>query len=412
MISESASSERRAGPAEVVIAGGGVAALEAMIALHDLAPRRRIHVTLVSSGPDFVYRPLEVAESFCLGRRTRNSLGHVATDVGATYVEATVTSVDAEARVVRCSGGRELPFDSLIVALGARATPAFEHAVTLGEEGTDDALHGILRDLEQGYLKRLAFVVPSAVVWSLPLYELALLTAADAGSMGIDDAQLLVVSTEERPLALFGPTAAAEVEQLLERRAIEFVGTSRAEVRRGALTITPGGRRFDAERTFSLPQLRGPRVAGLPADAQGFVPADRHGSVRGLDGIFAAGDVTAFPIKQAGIAAQQAEAAAQAVAARHGCALDPEPFRPVLRGKLMTASSDLYLHNAIAGGAGEGSAAARALWWPPTKIAAPRLARYLFGAEQAERMRRAGTTELPEASTPIRERRQRSRITS
>ena len=89
-----------------------------------------------------------------------------------------------------CSGGRELPFDSLIVALGARAAPAFEHAVTIGEEGTDDALHGILRDLEQGYVKRLAFVVPSSVVWSLPLYELALLTAADAEGMGIDDAQL------------------------------------------------------------------------------------------------------------------------------------------------------------------------------------------------------------------------------
>jgi sulfide:quinone oxidoreductase len=336
----------------------------------------------------------------------------VASDFAATYVEATVTSVDAAARVVHCSSGRELAFDSLIVALGARAAPAFEHAVTIGEEGTDDALHGILRDLEQGYVKRLAFVVPSSVVWSLPLYELALLTAADAEGMGIDDAQLIVVSTEERPLALFGPAAAAEIEQLLERRGIEFVGASRADVRRGALTIKPGGRRFNAERTFALPLLRGPGLAGLPSDEHGFVPADEHGRVRGLDGVFAAGDMTTFPVKQGGIAAQQAEAAAQTVAARHGCALDPEPFRPVLWGKLMTASSDLYLHHAIAGGDGEGSAGPRALWWPPTKIAARRLARYLFGAEEAERIHRAGTTELPVAATPIPDRRRHPRVTS
>jgi sulfide:quinone oxidoreductase len=412
MPAEIASSGHRDDCAEVVIVGGGVAALEAMIALHDLVPRRRVHVTLVSSGPDFVYRPLAVAEPFCLGRRTRHPLAQVASDFGATYVEATVTSVDARARVVHCSSGRELAFDSLIVALGARAAPAFEHAVTIGEEGTDDALHGILRDLEQGYVKRLAFVVPSSVVWSLPLYELALLTAADAEGMGIDDAQFIVVSTEERPLALFGPAAAAEIEQLLERRGIEFVGASRADVRRGALTIKPGRRRFNAERTFALPLLRGPGLAGIPSDEHGFVAADQHGRVRGLDGVFAAGDMTTFPVKQGGIAAQQAEAAAQAVAARHGCALDPEPFRPVLRGKLMTASSDLYLHHAIAGGDGEGSAGPRALWWPPTKIAAPRLARYLFGAEEAERMRRAGTTELPGASTPIPEHRRHPRVTS
>jgi sulfide:quinone oxidoreductase len=380
--------------AEVVIAGGGVAALEAMIALHELAPRR-VHVTLVAPGRDFVYRPLKIAEPFCLGRRTRHPLARVAEDFGATCVRATVTSVDPAAGVVCCAAGRELPYDSLIVALGARAVPAFEHAVTIGEEAADDALQGILCDLEQGYVKRLAFVVPSSVVWSLPLYELALLTAADAWSMGIDDAQLVVVSTEARPLALFGPAAATEIERLLERRGIEFAGGSRADVGRGVLTITPGGRRIEAERTFALPLLRGPRLAGLPSDEHGFIPADRHGRVRGVDGVYAAGDATSFPLKQGGIAAQQAEAAAQAVAARHGCALDPEPFRPVLRGKLTTGDDDLYLRHDIAGGAGEGSAGPRALWWPPTKIAARRLAPYLFGAEEAERMERAGTTELP-----------------
>jgi sulfide:quinone oxidoreductase len=384
--------------AEVVIAGGGVVALEALIALDDLAPRR-VHVTLVAPGPDFVYRPLKIAEPFCLERRTRLPLARAASDFGASYVADTVESVDAAAGELRCGSGRVLPFDSLIVALGAHAVAAFEHAQIIGDDAADDALHGILADLEQGYVKRLAFVAPSAAVWSLPLYELALLIAEDAWSMGIDDSELSVVSAEERPLGLFGAGAAATLERLLERHGIEFIGASRADVRRGELVVAPGERHLRVDRTFALPLLRGPGLPGVPADEHGFIPVDVHGCVPGMDGVFAAGDVTTFPIKQGGLAAQQAEAAAEAVAARHGCAIEPEPFRPVLRGKLMTAGDDLYLSHRIAGGGGEGTAGRRALWWPPTKIAARRLAPYLCGTEAAERIGPAGRA-CPNPSAP------------
>jgi sulfide:quinone oxidoreductase len=376
---------------EVVIAGGGVAALEALIALHDLAPRR-VHVTLIAPGPDFVYRPMAIAEPFCRGERTRHPLAGLANDFAADYVRDSIVDVDPAAAVVRCASGREHAYDSLIAALGARAEPAFEHAVTIGDDEAYDTLHGILADLETGYLKRLAFVAPSATVWSLPLYELALLTAEDAWNMGIDDAQLVVVSSEERPLALFGPAAGAQLELLLARRRIEFVGGSRPDVRHGELVI--GERHIEVDRTFALPVLRGPGVPGLPADDQGFIPVDGHGRVQGLTGVFAAGDATTFPLKQGGIAAQQAEAAAESVAARHGSDVEPKPFRPVLRGKLLTAGDDLYLQHQIAGGGGEGTAAARPLWWPPTKIAARRLSPYLLGTEEAELIERADVTEL------------------
>lgn len=379
--------------AEVVIAGGGVAALEALIALSDLAPNR-VHVTLIAPGPDFIYRPLKIGESFGLSHRVHHPLARAASDFGAAYVAGAVESVDSAAREVHCSGGIVLPYDSLIVALGARAVPAFEHAETIGDDAADETLHGILADLEEGYLKRVAFVAPSSTLWSLPLYELALLTATDAWSMGIDDAQLVVVSAEERPLGLFGPAAGASVERLLAARGIEFIGGSRADVRHGEIVLTPGGRRLPVQRTFALPVLRGPALAGLPCDEHGFIPVDAHGRVDGLDGVFAAGDITTFPLKQGGIAAQQAEAAAEAVAARHGCAIEPESFRPVLRGRLITGDDDLYLRHDISGGAGEGAAAPRALWWPPTKIAAQRLAPYLFGVEEAERMGLARVTAL------------------
>ena len=383
------SSER----AEVVIAGGGVAALEALIALHDLAPAR-VHVTLVAPGSEFVYRPAKIGESFGLGSRMRLPLHRVAEDFGADLVADAVTSVDPQSHQVHCAGGRRLRYDSLIVALGACAVPAFAHGEMIGDEAGDEMLHGILADLEEGYVKHVAFVAPSPAVWSLPLYELAVLTAADAWSMGIQDAHFTVVTAEDRPLGIFGPAAGAAVERLLAERGVAFIGGVHADVRHGEIVLTPGGRRLPAQRTFALPLLRGPALPGLPADEHGFIPVDVHGRVEGLDEVYAAGDVTTFPVKQGGLAAQQAEAAAEAVAARHGCAVEPEPFKPVLRGRLITGEGDVFLRNEAAGGAGEGSAGRDPLWWPPTKVAARRLSPYLFGVEEAERMERAGVTPL------------------
>jgi hypothetical protein len=58
--------ERRASPVRVLIAGGGVAALEATLALGALA-KGWIAITVVASESDFVYRPLAVAEPFRVG---------------------------------------------------------------------------------------------------------------------------------------------------------------------------------------------------------------------------------------------------------------------------------------------------------------------------------------------------------
>jgi sulfide:quinone oxidoreductase len=100
--------------------------------------------------------------------------------------------------------------------------------------------------------------------------------------------------------------------------------------------------------------------------------------VPGLDGVFAAGDATAFPIKQGGLAAQQADAVAEAIAASVGADVDPQPFRPVLRGVLLTGDSARFLRADISGEAGDDSTVAvEALWWPPNKLCGRYLAPYL-----------------------------------
>src|SRR5829696_4091453 len=91
-------------PAEVLIVGGGVAALEAMMALRDLAGDR-VHVTLVAPDADFVHRPWAVAEPFAVGEARSFPLREIAADFAAELVLAGVAAVDsARRRVVLRSG--------------------------------------------------------------------------------------------------------------------------------------------------------------------------------------------------------------------------------------------------------------------------------------------------------------------
>src|SRR4051794_1387659 len=117
----------------VVIAGGGVAALEALIALRDLAGDR-VKLTLVAPDPDFVYRPLSVAEPFCLGHAAHHPLRGVARGFGADVVRGSLREVDADNSRVILDDGSELAYDSLLVAVGARMEPAFRHGITFGAD--------------------------------------------------------------------------------------------------------------------------------------------------------------------------------------------------------------------------------------------------------------------------------------
>ena len=365
----------------IVIAGGGVAALEALIALRDLGgdePR----VTLLAPEPDFVYRPLSVAEPFCLGHAKHHPLASIAREYGAGLVGDSLAVVDAGARTVTTGGGDTIAYDSLLIAVGAHQEPVYRNAITFGAEGARELLSGLLSDLELGYVKRIAFVVPSTVAWSLPLYELAIMTARDVWSAGISGVEISFVTPEDRPLEAFGPQAATMLGELLEEEGVEFVGSTRAEVGHGF--VMAGDRRIDVSRTVALPVPLGPAIAGLPADEGGFIPVDEHGRVEGVDDVYAAGDATTFPIKQGGLAAQQAVAAAESILARHGADLDPQPYRPVLRGMLMTGGRGRWLRAPAGATPGHEEVAMRALWWPPSKIATRYLAPYLLRREEAE----------------------------
>jgi sulfide:quinone oxidoreductase len=361
----------------VLIAGGGVAALEAALALRALA-EDRVSVEMLAPEPHFWYRPLAVAEPFDLGEARQFELSELATAAGATLSLGALAGVDAGRRLARTSAGSSVPYDILLVACGAVPTPAVPGALTFRGPADTERIRTLLGEIVTGQVGRVAFVVPWGAVWSLPIYELALMTAAYLAERGLAGVELALVTPEEEPMQLFGRAGSEAVRALLEERGIAVqTGSTPVELVDGELRLVPEGT-IAADRVVALPRLRGPRIDGLPQTVEGFVPVDAHGQVHGLADVFAAGDITSFPVKQGGIAAQQADAAAEMIAATAGADLAPQPFRPVLRGLLLTGRQPRYLRHDLTGGAGDASSASPdPLWWPPAKIVGRYLAPFL-----------------------------------
>jgi sulfide:quinone oxidoreductase len=364
-------------PPRVVIAGGGVAALETVIALAALAPGAA-EVVLISATDTYHDRPLAIGEPFGLGRPNRYPLADLAATAGARLIVDAVHEVLPEARTLRTGSGDIIEYDLFVCAIGAHAFPAFEHGVTFDRDTLAEDFDEVLFDLQDGMAPRIAIVVPDGVTWTLPAYEIGLLTAEWARRHHHPEALITVYTHEPAPLALFGPVASAGVAHLLDTEHVSLRTGVHADV------VTPtalraGGAWAGVDRIVSLPRVTGAHLPGVPTDRYGFIPTDEFGRVPEFDGIYAAGDGTASAIKQGGLAAQQADAIAEHIAARLGAEVSPRPVRPVLRGVLRTAQGPRYLRAELHDVEGTSTISDEPLWWPPTKISsrwlAPHLAR-------------------------------------
>jgi len=355
----------------IVIAGGGIAGLEALAALRTYLGSD-VRIELLEAATDLVERQRAVVTPFGGGAPRRFDLARIAADHDAHLRADRLASVDAEAREVRTVGGDTLAYDALLVAVGASPDVAVPGSLTFSGPRDVAAYTKLLEDLREGRVSRVAFALPTAAMWALPLYELALMTAEHLGAEARRDVGLIVVTPEHSPLEAFGERIASHVWSLMADRAIA-VRTDAVPLRAGpGGLLVAHGAPVQVQSIVSLPRLGGPWVGGLPHDDEGFLPADEHGAVKGVDSVWAAGDGTDFPIKQGGLAAQQADAAARAIAARLGADVAPTPFRPVLRGLLLDPRGRRFLDST------RGDMPAAPLWWPPTKVAAPHLGRYLF----------------------------------
>jgi sulfide:quinone oxidoreductase len=338
----------------------------------------------VAPDDEFRYSPLSVGEPFALGRALSIPLATIARDLGAELRHGVLAGVDADAHTARLKSGETLPYDALLVAVGARRIPALAHAKTFRGQEDSESVHALIQDIEGGYSRRIAFVVPAGVAFTLPIYELALMVAQRAYELSLAEVELTIVTPEERPLEIFGPSASDDLETMLAEAGIAVESSSRAEIPgTGTVILHPHGKVLAIDRVVALPVVTPIELDGLPRDRDGFIPVDSHGQVRGADDVYAAGDGTWFPVKQGGLACQQADAAAESIAAQAGADVEPVPFKPVLRGKLLTGARPLYMRNDISGTEGDDSASSgHTLWWPPGKVAGAYLAPYLAAREQ------------------------------
>ena len=383
----------------MLIAGGGIAALEGLLAIRDLT-NGEADITLLSPEREFTYRPLLVLEPFSPELADRRDLPSLVAEQSASFIEGRLAGVDDGAGIARTGSGEAIEFDQALVAIGARQVPALEAAHTLWVDPVPTGIDTLLdRAAEAGGLD---LIVPGGISWPLPLYEFALMARRRVQERD-EETPIRILTPEQAPLIIFGPAASAEVAALLEARGIEvsaglWVGQEDGEV------VAHGAGAAPAGYPVALPAMEGIPIDGLPADEHGFVPLAEGARVQGLGRTWAAGDGTSFPVKQGGIATQQADLAAAGIAAALGHDVEPGDQRPVLRGKLLTGTESINMRAELAGGAGESIVSSDYLWWPPHKVSGRYLAPLLAADSlriESEPPARSHDIEVPlEGSAP------------
>jgi sulfide:quinone oxidoreductase len=357
------------GAFKVVIAGGGVAALEAALALRDLAGPL-VSTTIVTPRPEFVYRPLLIHQPFSPALTTSYPIEEIARRAGAELLIDSYRWLDPRGRVLHTEHGLKLHYDAVLLAMGARSHPRFRDALTLEQDHTPQQLTDFVAAIDSGQLKSVAIVVPSLPIWSLPAYELALMTANRARAAG-HDVGVLLITPEDSPLSALGVNASAEVSQLLAETGITTITSATCQIReQGRIDLYPLRSSILVDQIISLPELYAPALPGVPTSAErGFVTIDAHGGVHGLNCVYAAGDLTDTPVKHGGLSADQADVAAQAIAALAGAPLEPRPLRPALHVMLLGAEKPLFIRSQMLGEHGiDLELSHEPLWEPAQKL--------------------------------------------
>jgi sulfide:quinone oxidoreductase len=358
-------------PTKVAIIGGGVAALEAMLAF-DVIAYSKADVHLFSPKSKFVLKSLAVSSGFGRGGLLNFDLPKLTATARATFHNSSVSKIITERRVIRLSGDSEFNYDYLIASPGAKPLWSVPGAINYPGPAGNQAVTEALATLRDRESVKVVVTVPEGGAWPLPMYELALLIADELDS----GASMTIVTPEKSPLELFGKASTERVAALLRNRNIETIlETAPAEYRDGVL-VTTDGRQIKADLAVTLPLLTGRRIPGLPYDEQGFIPVDDFGQIQQHSREFAAGDVASFPVKFGGLATEQADVVAAAIAAAAWDGPAPEPFKPVYRGTLVTADGLVDL------GPGAGSSEPYA-WDPAEKVHGKYLTPFLKAADPA-----------------------------
>ena len=371
----------------IVVLGGGFGGLETAFALRDkLGPDTPI--TVVSEQAHFLFKPNTIYIPFGMDpARLTVPLARPLAKRDITFVHGRAREVDAAGKrveVEQFEGMQRVavPYDYLVVATGAGMRPAeipglAAHARTVWTPADmlrlRKAFAALVEDAKAGQRRRVVFVLPPHNKWAGPLYELALMLDTWLTRKKVRSAVDLTWTTHEQTYFQdFGPRLHEVVRDEFVRRSIwghpDYVvaEVTEREVRYKNRQVLP----YDLLVTFP-PYVAATPFPGLPADERGFVVADlATRRVPGHPEIYAVGDAADFPVKQAYLAVQQAEAAADQLAGDIRGKLSTAAFEPTTRYVMEQLDTATFAQVPLRVGEGP---------LPGVEVAAAKRDRYLVG---------------------------------
>jgi NADH:quinone reductase (non-electrogenic) len=295
---------------KLVIVGGGFAGVWAALSAAKMRQRHAnkrtdFTITLVSRDSWLTIRP-RLYESSLDG--VHLSLDSIIGPAGIDRVQGEVKRIDTRARIIVIddgSGPRTLPYDRLVLAAGSHlqppAIPGAEHLFTVDTYDQAVALERHLQSLTTAESafdsdgRYTAVVVGAGFTGIETATELVSRIRAVAARVGgADRVRVVVVERASTIAPDLGPGAREHVTRAFASLGIESrVGTSVSAISAGGVTLGDG----EWIPTATTVWTGGLRASGLAAqvpverDDIGRVPVDPFLRVRGIDGVYAAGDV-------------------------------------------------------------------------------------------------------------------------
>ena len=367
----------------VCVVGAGTAGLESL-----LAARARfgadLDLRLIAPEREFRYRPMTEASLFRPAAERGLAIADLVAETGATWVQDRVDAVHEQDGVVLTRDGDTVPFDYLLLSIGGHTRRPL-HQGAVWERGRDPGvLDQIIAEILMDEIRTVAVNIPRGARWPLPGYELALVLAWRAANSA---ARVTLLTAEERPLGALGSVATAAVSAELDAAGVEVIAgvevsdeAQPADAPTQPITLTLAGAgppELAFDRLLSLPTVVAPFLAGVPTDDAGFIETDETLKVCGSPRVWAAGSCIAAELEHSALAAQQADAAIDAIAAaaRRGAGGDGERSDPPgagdLTGMILTGQRTRWLAE---NPPGIKQPSTRVLWWPPGRAVGRMLA--------------------------------------
>lgn len=335
---------------KILIAGSGPGALEAALSLCG-GEHLACDVTLISPQLEFVYRPNMVMQPFGAAPPPAYRVSDILEGLPVTQYQGLIERVDTAARKAWSPEGDEFDYDAMIVATGVATEAELPApAITIATAGSMGELQAMVEAVDAGRVSRVVFTaIPGTRTWFLPMYELALMTAARGTRT--NNPLISIFTPESEPLEIFGHEHSRSVRGLTDEHGIQLINGDSVASFDGRSFVSRSGENEDADFVISMPRLSGRAPEGVPVNENGFIVVDDH--MRALEGgepvpgLFAIGDVTEFRVKQGGLASSQADVATATIAADRGERELPPAFDRIAEATLLGGEHRLPLRARI-----------------------------------------------------------------